>query len=323
MAAAQIKKAQNHQTPAGSDNIFEPGQKVLVWREKVVKNRIGEWLGPYVVASFDAAAKIVVVQKDTDSAYELYNTNQVKHFLEPDAAAIDFMKTLHSSIAKYRSEVDLPAYVTEVINNSDPRAHTEKMEQAKRAEVQELLKRGTFKVILRSELPNGANAITARFVLAIKSNADEKVKYKARYVMGGHRDKMKNFLVHGAQTFQPSSARLLLALSSIHGFDVWSTDVKLAYLRSSEPLTRRVFDKNTAPEFELEPEQCFELLRPLYGLSDAGELWHLTLHKNLTNDLDMKQTYTDASLYYPFNRDTLKGLNGSYVDDLLEPATKS
>ena len=62
--------------------------------------------------------------------------------------------------------------------------------------------RGTFKVILREELPDGANALTARFVLAIKSNADGQVKYKARYVIGGHRDRLKQYLVHGAQALQ-------------------------------------------------------------------------------------------------------------------------
>ena len=77
-------------------------------------------------------------QKDVDTAYKRYSTIQVKHFMEPDAAATDFMGTLHSSIAQYRPEVDLPVYVTEVIKNSDPRAHTEKLKQAKRAEIKEL-----------------------------------------------------------------------------------------------------------------------------------------------------------------------------------------
>ena len=78
-------------------------------------------------------------------------------------------------------------------------------------------------------------------------------------------------------------------------FDVWSCDVKLAYLQSSEPLTRRVFISNPAPEFELHPDECFELLRPLYGLSDAGDLWHQTLNTHLVNELKLTPT-TSRSL---------------------------
>ena len=90
--------------------------------------------------------------------------------------------------------------------------------------------------------------------------------------MGGHREQMKHYLVYGAQSLQPSSIRLLLAMAAMHCFDVWSTDVKLGYLQSSEPVARRFFVNNPAPEFELHPVECSELLRPLYGLSDAGDL---------------------------------------------------
>ena len=83
--------------------------------------------------------------------------------------------------------------------------------------------------MLKEELPDGANALTARFVLAIKSKADDRIKYKARYVIGGHRDKLKHFMVHGAQTMQASSSRLLLAIAAAHNFEVWTSDVQLAY----------------------------------------------------------------------------------------------
>ena len=67
----------------------------------------------------------------------------------------------------------------------------------------------------------------------MKSNADGEIKYKARYIIGGHRDYLKHYMVHGAQTAQPSSARLLLALAMALEFDVCPRDVKLAYLQSS------------------------------------------------------------------------------------------
>ena len=68
---------------------------------------------------------------------------------------------------------------------------------------------------------------------------------------------------------------------------MWSADIKLVYLQSSEPLQRRVFIKNKAPELELEPVGRLELLRPLYGVADAGDLWHTTLYKHLREDLGM------------------------------------
>ena len=114
----------------------------------------------------------------------------------------------------------VPVRLTEVIPKDDPRANSEEMLKAKLDEVSDQLRRGTFKVILKSELPDGANALTARFVLAIKSSTDDKIKYKARYVVGGHRDILKNYLVDGSQTLQASSARLLVALACAHEFKV-------------------------------------------------------------------------------------------------------
>ena len=177
MAAVQIRRATQHQTPTATDTIFYPGQQVLVWKEKVFENRIGEWLVLYTVFSFDATAKIVLVQKDADSAYETCNTTLVKDLKEPVAAETNVIDKLYSTLREYRSDITFPVYLTEVIDKSDPRAHSTEMREAKRAEVQELLKRGIFKVILRSELPNGANLLSTRFVLAIKSNADGKIKY--------------------------------------------------------------------------------------------------------------------------------------------------
>ena len=112
-------------------------------------------------------------------------------------------------------------------------------------------------------------------------------------------------------------------MAATFGFDLWSSEVKLAYLQSSEPLTRRVFIKNPAPEFGLQPNECFELLRPLYGLSDAGDLWHQTLHSVLVRDLGLVPTKADPSLYLAYANGELFGLNGSYVDDLLRAGAPS
>ena len=79
-----------------------------------------------------------------------------------------------------------------MINKDDPRAHSPETKKAIHSEVHDLARRGTVTLIPKSELPNGANAVTARFVLAIKSDADGKVKYKARYAIGGQRNNLQH-----------------------------------------------------------------------------------------------------------------------------------
>ena len=69
-------------------------------------------------------------------------------------------------------------HISEVIHKNDPRAYPPEMNSAINSEVQELLRRGTFKLILRIELSDGANALTARFILAIKSNADIEINIR-------------------------------------------------------------------------------------------------------------------------------------------------
>ena len=67
---------------------------------------------------------------------------------------------------------------------------------------------------------------------------------------------MKHFLVLDAQNIRLSSVRLLLALAAILDFDVWWTDVRLAYFQSSESLSRNIFKENTEGELNLNKDKC-------------------------------------------------------------------
>ena len=61
----------------------------------------------------------------------------------------------------------------EIFKPNDPRANCSKMIEAKYAEIRDLVDRGTFQDVLRTELPDGANLIT-RYALAINKMKIEK-----------------------------------------------------------------------------------------------------------------------------------------------------
>lgn len=62
-------------------------------------------------------------------------------------------------------------------------------------------------------------------MLAIKLKVDCAIIHKVRIVIGGHRDKIKEFMVHFTQTLQPLYKHQLPALFAVFDFQVWTAGV--------------------------------------------------------------------------------------------------
>lgn len=82
-------------------------------------------------------------------------------------------------------------YITQVITKGDPWANSYKMLQDKKGEIQRLLRRGRFKVVLQEKVPHDANILGGRFFLAIKNTDTQEQRYKARFIIQGNLDKEK------------------------------------------------------------------------------------------------------------------------------------
>jgi hypothetical protein len=110
-------------------------------------------------------------------------------------------------------------HYTEIIPNSDPRSF--QFDAAKRR---------TSMPYQARHIPRGTNfpgmcqtKHSSRFVLAIKHQESGENILKARFVLGGHCDSVREDIVQNYKNIKHSSIRLLLALSSVFGFEVWST----------------------------------------------------------------------------------------------------
>jgi Reverse transcriptase (RNA-dependent DNA polymerase) len=133
---------------------------------------------------------------------------------------------------------------------------------------------GTFKIVLKSEVETDANIIPSRMILAIKKGEDGSEVYKARLVLGGHRDKEKRALIHNSNNVSQTSIRLLIALAAVFGFNIFTADVKQAYLQSASPLLRDIYvqpNLGLAATLQLDQNQLLKVLKPLYGLTESGD----------------------------------------------------
>ena len=193
--------------------------------------------------------------------------------------------------------------------------------KARQKEVDNLMHRGVFEVVKRSDIPEGANCMKSKFVLTIKSPMNAPDEDKARYTIAGHRDKMKKLIVHTTVTLQPSSIRLLALISEILDLELWISDACQAFLQAAKKLTTVRYIIDPPPEFGIPPDMCLKVVRALYGLTESGDMWYETLDDHHAKDLGMVSSKLDPALYFKVEHSKLVGLSGTYVDDILRAGT--
>ena len=126
---------------------------------------------------------------------------------------------------------------------------------------------------MRAGTPPNVIVRTARFLLANKHKITGEVRFKARYAVGGHRDRLKPFLRHGLQTLQLIRTRVLLTVAAKLNFKISSTDEGLAYLQSDSLLQFKIYIKVSTIEFNIEGDMTPQYTNSLRGLSILKKVW--------------------------------------------------
>ena len=157
--------------------------------------------------------------------------------------------------------------------------------------------------------------------LAVKDIGTPGEKYKARVAAHGHKDKDKDDRVHNSPTIRPVSLRVLLTSAAIKRYKIWVTDIIQAFIQSFD-IKREVYII-PPKEFGLSTNELFKLVKPLYGLCDAGDYWYITLRALLKDDLRLTNLESDVSFYFRQGELGLQGMLGTYVDDLVTAGNDS
>lgn len=91
MANICISRALKHEISGTVTVDLEPGAKVLRWRENVISNRIGEWIGPYTESKYDFKRKLVWLKDYTKNPFSI---THVKNHYPSEKSADTFIKTV-------------------------------------------------------------------------------------------------------------------------------------------------------------------------------------------------------------------------------------
>ncbi|ESZ92707.1 hypothetical protein SBOR_6919 [Sclerotinia borealis F-4128] len=155
--------------------------------------------------------------------------------------------------------------------------------ESRRKEINGLIENSVFKTVPLSEVPKGIRIFNSRFVDEIKNEGTDKAYPKSRLIVQAFKDQNKT----------------------------------LAYVQSTTDLSRLFYIRPPA-EIDIGPNFIFQIIRPLYGVPEAGNHWFNTYHNHHISKLGMAQsTYNPCLMYTKDRAKNGFGIVGLQTDDTL------
>ena len=159
---------------------------------------------------------------------------------------------------------------------------------------------GVFKVVDKSDVPDGQRIYGTRFVDQIKEKDGRKYK-KSRLIAQNYQDHDARTVPTKSPTVSRMGMRIALSTAAMHPSNLsYTRDITQAYIQSEYPLERRVFLR-PPQKMHLPENKVLLVIKPLYGIPEAGLYWFVTYKNHHVGRLGMKQCTTDPCILYRKN----------------------
>ena len=327
---------------------------VLVWREVPGANKLGKWTGPYPLISVDREECIIDLSSgptkfrttvvkpyhrddDTEDTGEPEEEEEGPPVMQPvqqplQPVAQPLQQTLQEPIRRGRGRprkhplpiptVNTMDIVTEIeifIGDPDRKnlsSHEALYEQSRLKEINGLMDRDVFEFIKTADLPPKVRLFNSRFVDEIKNKDTDKAFEKSRLVIQAYNDAGKSCVLTQSPTIQRVSQRIVLSIAAIlPEYSLCLRDITQAYTQSTTKLNRDFYVRPPANVAQWEG-LYLKVIKPLYGVPEAGNHWFETYHKHHQEKLRLTQSTYDPCLLF-VNEASYFGLVGLQTDDTL------
>jgi hypothetical protein len=300
---------------------------VLVWREGNT-GQPGSWEGPYKLVAINGEDCVLSLPRGnttfrSTSVKPLYVPDESTIETDPldppdrnnqdpegeDSIAVDTSPTVKRGRGRPRKYADVTLFLQDDVD----------YEASRQAEITGLLEKGVFTVTSRADVPDGVRIFNSRFVDEVKHKGSENELKKSRLVVQAYNDDSKHIVLTQSPTIQRISQRIILSIAAMTAetTGLYLRDISQAYVQSTTMLNRDFYVNppwELAKRLNLTDDSVLKVVKPLYGVPEAGNHWFKTYHSHHLNELAMEQSTYDPCLLYsnrPF------GVVGLQTDDTL------
>ncbi|KAI0992688.1 hypothetical protein K3495_g15497 [Podosphaera aphanis] len=184
-------------------------------------------------------------------------------------------------------------------------------EEADRAEFNSLIKNGVVKITKYKPIEHDqVRLFNTRLIREVKGKGTANPYEKTRMVVAAWGDSEKKEILTQSPTVQRASQRLVAAISpSLLAMDnkemgLWTRDISQAYTQSASFLSRKFYAKIPEQFCKSYPnDSILVILKPLYGIPEAGTHWWVTYNNHHRKELLMETSTYDPCLLISKDRD--------------------
>jgi hypothetical protein len=205
----------------------------------------------------------------------------------------------------------------------------EPFELSDKKEIDALISNGVFRFERYDATKHGDTRIfKSRLVREVKGKATDTPYEKSRLVIQGYQDDGKAMILTQSPTIQRASQRLIVTLAPSlmklpnREISLWLRDITQAYVQSQTKLNRIVLAHPPKEIAHVYPEgTIMVVVKPLYGLAEAGTHWWATYNKHHREKLMMTTSTYDPCFLITTSKDKF-GVVGMQTDDTIILADK-
>ena len=195
-------------------------------------------------------------------------------------------------------------------------------EESDRLEIESLIGRGVFRFEkFDPQKHREIRIFKSRIVREIKGKLTETPYEKSRLVVQGYNDEGKKTVLTQSPTIQRASQRIIMALAPSmikRGMHLWLRDITQAYVQSQTKLQRTILAYPPEQIRGYYPDNTIMVvIKPLYGIAEAGAHWWATYFKHHCEKLHMTTSTYDPCLLMTTKSSRYFGVVGMQTDDTL------
>ena len=175
-----------------------------------------------------------------------------------------------------------------------------------------MIDKGVWRHVKRRNIPPKRTLVSSRWVLVIKGDG----RYRSRLVARGYTQiPGVDFTENYAPVMQDATLRLLLMMWAKNGYDSMVFDVETAFLYGEleEEVYMEIPDGYKECGYEIQDDECLQLLQAIYGLVQAARQWWKKF-MTLLEDNGFKRRQADPCLAKKIDKNG-KVYLGVHVDD--------